>query len=740
MSLDLRNYSGADPAEWNPSNLLQAALDVTEVKDDPRVIMRDSMPTPASKSGTDASGLIQAANEFASSELPQVNNLTTSFPLDVSKISEIHVLGRTNETLLIGWKRPAVESGSFIKQYQMQLRDSKGNLISEQSMEMDPGGKVRNNYMYIFVNLSPASEYSFGIRPCSVSGCANWTEGMGRTQDGWADPPQDVRVSCFQEDNGVWLSARWDPPGDAKGTVVGFNITLSGHSTYRNEANESQLDHFSEWYEVKGNSSLEFKGQIRWNTNYTTRICAMNKAGCGSLSYITSKTMCESPSQVPDVSVDASSFSLANPEDKSCRKLKAQIRRVSERNGLIKCYKLVIIRLPQYKANNSIGALLPKSPRLVNISNYWDVHSDLINSDQDPAGDGLFGAYVADEIPSLNLGTEVSSIVGDSDFSSCYSDREEVRLPRRVKQQQTLSPFSSPSPYLLPYDTRPQFSQHPTPSTSTPSSPYDFAFNNNADTSGDSSHLTGHTFRGPLYRPYRRGPYDGALAPGTNYTGFIQIEVTRADGSVLTKESEYFSPVMTGAMEEYQNMEMPFAPILSSMSDSANAIAFGVVTGLALVFLLLVFVLCFLTRKVSEGSEADPEQSPAVSQENIGGFDSVDSLNDKSCRTNGHIPRTDPENFSDKWICQPVCIQDLPPLTFNVMDGTVVDSDLVFPLDSVPEQFTGDLNASHDLTQDISPTAAPCSLMSPPVIIQSTFQTIESPETPDETRYADVHL
>lgn len=75
---------------------------------------------------------------------------------DLGKITELHVLAKTNETLLIGWKRPAHDNGAFISHYQMELRDARDNRVSDQSMEVDrKSGVVRTNYMYIFVNLEP---------------------------------------------------------------------------------------------------------------------------------------------------------------------------------------------------------------------------------------------------------------------------------------------------------------------------------------------------------------------------------------------------------------------------------------------------------------------------------------------------------------------------------------------------------------------------------------------------------
>lgn len=83
-------------------------------------------------------------------------SLSYPFPRGWSaQITEIHLLAKTNETLLIGWKRP-VENGVIISHYEMQLLNQHEKHISDQQMDVDvKSGVVRANYMYIFVNLEP---------------------------------------------------------------------------------------------------------------------------------------------------------------------------------------------------------------------------------------------------------------------------------------------------------------------------------------------------------------------------------------------------------------------------------------------------------------------------------------------------------------------------------------------------------------------------------------------------------
>lgn len=625
---------------------------------------------------------LEAVNEVGSHE-SSAENITT--PSDVpSPISEIHVLGKTNETVLIGWKRPVSDNGSVITQYQMELRNSREELVSDQMMEVEQNpAKIRSNYMYIFVNLSPATRYSFRVRPCSLIGCSNWTAGFGVTQDGWADPPRDVRVTCYEDRSRLMIWVQWLPPIDAKGTITGYNVSIEGHSVFRNEENQISQDNVFEERQVLSNSSLEWRGDVRPNTNYTVRVCTVNKSGCGSMSHITGQSMVQSPVGVPS-SIDPIQVSH---DSSSPRRLSAKIARVSERNGAIKCYKLVIIRLPTHH---------PFKHTSVNITNYEDVHSDLVKGKdmkalKDPRG------YVAEEFPAENVAKEVTAVIGDNQFSTCNSlpsqprpDQSETdRLPRRVQSPQVAN--SSHSIQLVTIS--PLNSIYPTPIQ----------------------------FISPNFRPSIT--FDGPLAPETNYTGYLEVQVIGSNGHTLTKKSDYFTPILTGSASTVPsppqlNHKTPFAPILASMGDSANAIAFGVVSGLALVFLLLMFVLCFLSRKVSESTSSDLASSDDLEDH---GFGQVTSSS--SSKKTSRVLMQDEEGLNDKWISHPVSIQDLPPLTY--IDGQPIVNELPqFPLETVPKEFVDENQPFDD--QNVLNNSINCCM--------------EQDTQAEADRYADVHL
>ena len=396
--------------------------------------------------------------------------------------------------------------------------------------------------MYIFVNLIPGTKYAFQVRACSLTGCGNWSNVVeATTADGHADSPENVAAQCSFNPivQASSVNVTWDPPVNARGSILGYNVTVEGYSNYRNEEANVVLDKFKDIYHVHGNKSRSFQVYLKPNTNYTFRVCTVNGQGCGWFSQIKSQSICYTPSSLPASlpSAEEIRVSLANPRDKTSRRLKITLPRVSERNGPIKCYRVVMIRLPHDE--RSID-LLPQSPRLVNLSNYETVHSDLLMDTTTPPV-APFGEVVAQYSPSSSSPSSSSSsfsppspllpsppvpnlpllpaayaaeefhpdslvrdvIIGDENYviSKCTGASEEPRFPRRIKS-----------------------------STDPPNSGSSF---DDATASGNS--IIGTSSKSSSFAPSSLplASLDGILAPTTNYTGFVEVQVMYGRSSYL---------------------------------------------------------------------------------------------------------------------------------------------------------------------------------------------------------------
>lgn len=600
-----------------------------------------------------------------------------------AKISDIHVLGQTNETVLIGWKKPlhADDSADLIAtQYQMHLRNSNNELVSDQSIEVDISpAKRRNNYMYIFVNLQPGSRYLFQVRACSASGCGNWSEPPleAHTADGHADAPTDVQAHCTldQERQVNNVTVTWNAPDKARGVIVGYNISVEGYSKFVNEKNEERMDHVRDWHVVTGNETKKLQARLLFNTNYTIRICTLNRSGCGPSSQITSTTMCTTPATLPESIASPSDLMLtrADPRDPTCRQVRAVFPRVSERNGTIKCYKLVMIRLP--RSSDAAGELLPPDPRDMNISSYEEVHSDILLSHHDHATHTP-AAYIPEEFPTDRLVTDV--IIGDDRSSRCGDDAE-YRIARGIKTDSIIGSTIS-------------------------------------HTNSQAGNISGVGGRLPA------SVTDGVLAPATNYTAFLEIHVIGVNGRLLKKRSDYFAVVQTAdlifTMDEDRksdtvNSLSPFAPFLYSMTESPKAVFFGLSSGL-LIFCLLLFVLCFLKNKVA-GSTTDSDTNSEDNQ--------TQSMNQKLKRSgsivaghkeSGHVSAggaitTAVTSISTachhKWIGQPIFTHSLA----HVFIERHADNDLLFQaeFEALPEDFADRTSIAADLPENAAKNRYP---------------------------------
>ncbi|GFR11554.1 tyrosine-protein phosphatase 69D [Trichonephila clavata] len=309
-------------------------------------------------------------------------------------------MASTNETLLFGWRRPTHDNGAEISHYVVQLSQQQ-KLVSNETLPVLPS--ERQNYIFIFVGLEPGECYAFQVQPCSQIGCGSWSDELdATTSDGMADPPENIEMRCFHDNtqNINYVVVTWDSPKNVRGSVQAYNVTLEGEARYRNASGQVVTDTFQEFNEVQKENKV-FKSTVRPNTNYTVKICTVNKAGCGHLSTLTEKAKCVSPPSVPSSMPEFKLNAMEGHE--KCRQLTLKLQKVSERNGFIRCYRVIVIKL----AKGETISILPRNPHEVNLTSYEGVH-------QNGAGGG---AYLAEAFDNDNFESEV--ILGDGEFSLC---------------------------------------------------------------------------------------------------------------------------------------------------------------------------------------------------------------------------------------------------------------------------------------------------------------------------------
>lgn len=327
-----------------------------------------------------------------------------TMPPDVPpKISQVHLLATTNETLVFAWRRPSHDNGANISQYHLELFRPGQTHRNQTTLSAEPQNRLK--HMYVYVGLTPGEQYIFQMRACNIIGCGNWSEQLDvSTADGMAGAPQNVTMQCFAntEMNMTYGIITWHPPEDARGTILGYKVLLEGHAFFRRETGVFDTERLKEPHEVNS-TTLKYTITIKPNTNYTVRICTVNKAGCGNLSGVTARSTCTSPAIGP---AQLPKFNLQKMErEKRHRQLKLHLKRVSERNGNILCYRVVVVKLARGETLES----LPKDQRQLNITSYHEVHRVSSN-----------GAYVAEAISSEDFVEEV--ILGDERNHVCSAD------------------------------------------------------------------------------------------------------------------------------------------------------------------------------------------------------------------------------------------------------------------------------------------------------------------------------
>lgn len=417
---------------------------------------------------------LAAINDLGQSNWTQ---LVTTMPNEIpAQISEIFLLSRSNDSLTIGWRRPSYDGAKTIR-YEMQLFDLNRTIEMNANTHTPPTIQGRN-FMYIFVNLNPGTDYHFHIRACSKVGCSLFSSPklLATTLDGEPDEPIDVELNCQYESSNVTVS--WLPPINIRGQLLNYSIQFDSYSKYKNLSGHWTVDEWRSTMETSDNHTLIFElGRVLVpNTNYSVRVCANNRSKhCGRLSMLSSQTQCSTPPELPneipaDIKLtakslnltnnnagdDSSTISVDNDEEGEMAKLKKksnleslllELPFLSLRNGTINCIQVILIRLPKSFDGDAsqLHQFLPNQPSDIKLSHLIDLFEYEQSKTKDNVqqnnkqqrwqqqlidGDKAV-AYLAEEIESINQindnDTSTSAnkshniILGDGFQNSCQS-------------------------------------------------------------------------------------------------------------------------------------------------------------------------------------------------------------------------------------------------------------------------------------------------------------------------------
>lgn len=161
-------------------------------------------------------------------------------------------------------------------------------------------------YVYVFVDLEPATTYQFKIAACSeyTKQCGNWSKIInGTTMDGGTFPlwptltyssyqdyswdiciylfyipvcsaPQNLIVTCRLDNvsSSAYVSVTWEPPAGLNGVITRYTLELTGSARYRNDLGRQGND----WWRLpdktvkEADHNYEFE-RVPPNTNYSVK-------------------------------------------------------------------------------------------------------------------------------------------------------------------------------------------------------------------------------------------------------------------------------------------------------------------------------------------------------------------------------------------------------------------------------------------------------------------------------------
>ncbi|KAF4532910.1 hypothetical protein B566_EDAN001514 [Ephemera danica] len=479
---------------------------------------------------------------------------------DPSFIPEVQVKGVTKDSITIGWSSPPLSVRDHVHYYELILQHNKTKKQAFHPANAD----IINTYM--FEKLEPATTYNFQVAACSefTRECGNWSrEVNGTTMDGVSGPPENVSVSCKFDNisRTSFVFVTWSQPSQPNGQIVRYSVILEGDAKFKNE--RGTIEEMTWGPKVKNankdSESARFD-VIPPNTNYTVKVSGVTKSRQNGQESI---VHCNMPPTVPDKE-KMSRFNWGKVEEQGRWMFKLYMPRISERNGQICCYRVVMIKLhPQ----ENVADLPP--PEELMMSSYDEVHQRKKS-----------GAYIAELFESDTLSSEV--FLGDGLTSTM--DHSQCRLCLRELPATPVAPTPE-VPTIVVTD-----GGSATENTTSPLLPETQTTTISDDASGTLKRKRKRSIVSDLYMVHVQ---DGTLDIDSNYTGFVQVIVFGPDKSLLQAYSNYFVPLKAGP-----------SVMLADKTSQMLLVIVQVLLGLMLVVFVLLLSLCLLQRYTKQVAEA----------------------------------------------------------------------------------------------------------------------------------------
>ncbi|CAG0896016.1 unnamed protein product, partial [Cyprideis torosa] len=485
----------------------------------------------------------------------------------------------TANSVILQWSPPPPDVSPFVQKFKLKATEvdsSDGQTTKEDQLNI-----YDRRTQGLFDGLRPGTSYKFQVTACNgyTEECGMWSLPLeastldgGRVQEeeegveidsAWctleallpflvAGPPLDVTVTCKEPlpdtDEMRSVVITWNEPEVKNGRITYYQIFLEITSRYPDasgmlEEDDADTKVISAQYPIQRTTYVGTP-----NSNYSVQICAVTGSSvCGRKSLLTSQTKCSMLPAPPDMFPSLSWYPSGAPaksqefhDDNEDQEespdgfgegtLTLRIPSISQRNGKICCFRVIMVRL----LPGDDGSQLPPTSE-ISISTYRDVHSDV------PADRG---AYVAEMFSGPRIIPRV--VLGDSRLSGDYEGCNKCFDGKRRKRRRRAHA----------QDNGPFFHQRRRARASV--NPLDHV-------------------------------HDGPLDSESTYRGFLEVIVLGGGRNILRKRSPYFSrkPALDGDLAD------PTEGSEGSTTADIVTIFLGICVGVLLVMVVLLSLCVF---------------------------------------------------------------------------------------------------------------------------------------------------